>query len=50
MINYKRARRLDGIEGDILDILDYTPTVAEDDDVEALLDAYEAELLLHGHL
>lgn len=50
MINIHRAARLEAIEDDILDILDYTPTIADDPDILDILDTFEEELIASGHL
>ena len=50
MINAHRAARLIAIEDDILDILDYAPTIADDPDILDILDSYESELIRAGVL
>lgn len=50
MINAHRAARLNSIEDDLDDLLGWEPSVTEDPDVMDLLNAYEAELILRGHL
>lgn len=50
MIHPARASRLTAIEDDLLDILDYTPTIVEDPDVLDMLNAFEEELIRNGDL
>lgn len=50
MINAHRAARLIAIEDDLDDILGWEPSVIEDPDIMATLDAFEDELIRHGVL
>lgn len=50
MIHPARAARLDAIESDLLDLLDFHPTITDDPEVLDLLDAYESELIRNGDL
>lgn len=50
MMNRTRNTRMRPHDEDILEILEWTPTVTEDPDVLEILEAYEAELVLRGHL
>lgn len=50
MTSRTRNTRIRPYDEDVLHLLDWTPSVTEDPDVMDLLAAYEAELILRGHL